>query len=327
MWPHSCDARYNPAMEYTLERTLPFDDFVNALTISPDGALLAVATRDKRVPNHVIDLRDGSPRTAPRSQRRGLCFGADGALYAAGVSVERFDLTAARPGHATLKIHGHKKGLTTCLPSPDGRWIAVHAHHETLQLWHLAGAAPALRGSWSALATGRYFFRADSAAFGFVASAYDAGRRHDTLQHVALGADGTCGAPVVTALPEGLSTYDVVLSSPLGLIAIPFPDQDLTRYDWHSLRPHRLGVEAVKASTMRCDLALSPDGTFAVVQPVTPARRPWSLQVVSLSDGTVIARVVLGDVSAAMLALAPGGRRVACVPSDGTREVRVYAPG
>ncbi len=36
---------------------------------------------------------------------------------------------------------------------------------------------------------------------------------------------------------------------------------------------------------MRCDLALSPDGAFAVVQPVTPARRPWSLQVVSLSDG------------------------------------------
>ena len=48
--------------------------------------------------------------------------------------------------------------------------------------------------------------------------------------------------------------------------------------------------------------------------------------MVSLSEGAVIARVVLGDVSAAMFALAPGGRRVACVPSDGTREVQVYAP-
>ena len=74
-------------------------------------------------------------------------------------------------------------------------------------------------------------------------------------------------------------------------------------------------------------LTISPGGGYAVAQPVTPARNPWSLQVVSLSDGAVIARVVLGDVSAAMLALAPEGRRVACVPSDGTRAVQVYAPG
>ncbi|MEZ4394187.1 MAG: WD40 repeat domain-containing protein [Polyangiales bacterium] len=312
-------------MDYRLERTLPFGDLINAIAFSPDGAHLAVATRDKAANNHIFQLRDWSPRRAPRSQRRTLAFDGAGALYAAGVSVERFDLASPRPDKATLKIPGHKRGITDVVVSPDGRWVAVHKYLETLEVWYVGGGDPTQLGSFSAISIKQYFFRADSAVFCFTDSRYRAGRSVDTLHQLPL-LDGAVSPLVDGPLPEGLSTYDPVFSSPLGLAAITFGEHDLTLYDWDSLTPRRLGVEAVQRSVMRASLALSPDGAFALIEPVTDPRRPWGLLVVSLATGEVTARVNLGDTSAGLMALAPGGARVAFVPSDGTREVRVFAP-
>lgn len=313
-------------MNHHLERTIPLDGVVNDLAVSPDGALLAIATQDKKVSTLVVRLDDGSRLPAPRSVRRSLAFDADGALVAAGARVERFVLTAPKPAKSTYAIPGHARGITGVALSPDGRWVAVSKYLEPLELWFVGGAAPERVHAFSGRSVERCFFRGDGAGFDFFTHGYVEGRSVHAMHRVAIDPRGGSGAPTQDPMPEGLSVHDAVRATPHGLAALPLDARDVVLYDWTSMRPRPLGVLAPEEHPSRGGLAVSPDGGHLVVQVYRDdgGRRAWRLVVVALPTGDVVATLPL-DGAAGLVALAPGAARIARTHVDGERAVQVYA--
>ncbi|MBK6532493.1 MAG: WD40 repeat domain-containing protein [Deltaproteobacteria bacterium] len=314
-------------MKYLIEQTLPIQEITNALAFSPDGAQLALATRDKKASNLLYQLSDWSPRPAPRFVRRDLKFGADGTLVVAGVSVERFALTAPKLGKSPFSIPGHARGLTRVEVSPDGRWLAVHKYLEQLELWFLGVSPPEQRLSVPVSLHGSFFFSADSARLFYTAHGYRAGRPVDALHQVTLDPGGGSHPPSEGPMPEGLSVHDIVHATPHGLVAITFPDQDVVIYDWATLRPRRLGLRALEGQGLRSGFAVSSDGTHLVAQTFRDrdeGTRDWSLVVASLPTGEEVGTLPIGTVSAGLLALSARAERIAFTRCDTAREVQVF---
>lgn len=314
-------------MTYLLEQALPLREVTNALAFSPDGERLGIATRDKQTSNLLYRVGDWSPLPAPRFARYDLRFGADGALVVAGVRVERFAPAATKPGKSTFAVPGHPKGLTRAALSPDGRWLAVHKYLDALELWFVGGAPAERRLSVPTSSAQLFFFAADSARFFFTSHGYESGRPVDALHEVALAPDGRCEPPVVRPMPEGLSAHDAVHASPLGLVALTFPEQDAVVYEWGSLRPRRLGLRALEGQGLRASFALSSDGTHLVVQTwrdLDDRTRAWSLTVASLLTGEALDTLPIGSVGAGLLALSARAERIAFTRVDTDRTVSVF---
>lgn len=314
-------------MQYRLERTLPIQEITNALAFSPDGAQLALATRDKKASNLLYQLSDWSPRPAPRFVRRDLKFGADGTLVVAGVSVERFALTAPKLAKSQFSIPGHARAVTRVEISPDGRWLAVDKYLEPLELWFLGASSPEQRLSVPVSVHRSFFFSPDSARFFYTAHGHRAGCPFEALHQVALDPGGESQNPTEGPMPEGLSIHDVVGATPHGLLAITFPDQDAVIYDWASLRPRRLGLRALDGQGPCRAFAVSSDGTHLVAQTFRDrdeGTRDWSLVVASLPTGEVVGALPIGTVAAGLLALSARAESIAFTRSDTTREVEVY---
>lgn len=314
-------------MTYVPEQTLPLREITNALAFSPDGALLALATRDKHALNLLYRVGDWSPQPAPRFARYDLRFGADGALVVAGVSVERFTPNPAKLGRSAFSIPGHPKGITRLEVSPDGRWIAVHKYLDRLELWFVGASPPEQRCSvWTGSAQ-LFFFAADSGRFFHSSHDYEAGRPVDALHQIALLADGRAQGPTDGPLPDGLSAHNVVCATPHGLVTLGFHERDVVVYDWGALRPRLLGVRALQGDVTVSRFAVSSDGSHVAVQiGVDRDGRPreWKLVVVALATGEEVGELPIGTVSAGNLALSARAERVAFTRCDTDREVRVF---
>lgn len=314
-------------MNYLPEQTFPLRETTNALAFSPDGARLALATRDKQAHNLIYQVSDWSPLPAPRFARYDLRFGDDGALYVAGVSVERFTPSATKLGKSAFSVPGHPKGITRVAVSPDGRWLAVHKYLDRLELWFLGVSPPAQRLSiWTGSAQ-LFFFSADSARFFYTSSETRAGRTVDALHQIALHADGHSHAPTEGPMPEGLSVHDVVRATPHGLVALAFPVRDVVVYDWDALRPRRLGVRALQGERVLAGFAVSSDATHLVMQigvDRDERTREWKLAVVALPTGEEVGELPIGTVSAGLIALSARAERIAFTRTDTERELRVF---
>lgn len=314
-------------MNYLPEQTLPLREITNAFAFSPDGARLALATRDKTAHNLLYRVGDWSPLPAPRFARYDLRFCADGALVVAGVSVERFAPTATKLGKSAFSVPGHPRGLTRVEVSPDGRWLAVHKYLDRLELWFVGASPPEQRFSvWTGSAQ-LFFFSADSARFFHSSHEYRAGRSVDALHQIALHADGRSLGPTDGPMPAGLSAHNVVRATPHGLVALAFPERDVVVYDWDALQPRRLEVRALQGDVTVAGFAVSSDGTHAVVQigvDRDERTRDWKLIVVALPTGEVVGELPIGSVSAGHLALSARAERIAFTRSDTDREVRVF---
>jgi hypothetical protein len=307
-------------MRYALERSLAIHEITNALAFSPDGALLAVATRDKHASNLLVRLDDGALLPAPRFVRRDLAFAPDGALFLAGVSVNRFEVGGPKASRALLKIPGHPTGLTRISLSPNGLWALVTRYLEDVTLWHLGGAAPSARWTTRAVSTERAFFGHDSASLWAMSHDYREGRRWDTLQRVRLRDDGTVEGTETRPLPEWISPWEQVLTTPHGLYAVSLEAPALRRLDAETLAPDEDGIDALGGR--RDTFVMAPDGACLVAQgyvdPPEGGRR-WRLVHVALPSGRAEVAMELGEVSAGLLAVAPGGERIAYTRSDTDR--------
>jgi hypothetical protein len=307
-------------MRYALERTLAIPEITNALAFSPDGALLAVATRDKHASNLLVRLDDGALLAAPRFVRRDLAFAPDGSLFVAGASVQRFDVGGPKVSKARCSIPGHPRGLTRVSLSPNGLWALVTCYLEDVTLWHLGGAAPTARWTTRAVSTERAFFSHDSASLWAMSHDYREGRRWDTLQRGRLRDDGAVEGPDTLPLPEGLSPWDQVLTTPHGLYAVSLEAPALRRLDAETLAPVGDGIDALGGR--RDTFAMAPDGACLVAQGyVDPPEGPrqWRLLHVAIPSGRVAVAMELGEVSAGLIAVSPGGERIAYTRSDTDR--------
>lgn len=307
---------------YTLERTLPLTHVTYALAFSPDGATLAAATDDKAASVMLVKMDDGARLAAPRFMRRDLAFAPDGSLFVAGTSVQRFEVGGPKVSPARCALPGHAKGLTRIALSPNGLWALVTRYLEDVTLWHLGGAAPSLRWSTRALGVERAAFGHDSAALWAVSTDYHGGRRWDALRRVRLTDGGAVTEPESLAMPEGLSAFDQLLTTPHGLYALSLETPPLRRLDADTLAPVGEGIDACGAR--RDDATVSPDGACllsqAYVDPTEGPRR-WRLVTVALPTGQAEVSWDLGEVSAGRLAVAPGGERIAFTRSDTTRSI------
>ena len=314
-------------MTYLPEHSIPLLAITNALAFSPDGALLALATRDKHAHNLMYRVGDWSPQPAPRFARYDLRFGTDGALVVAGVGVERFIPNPTKLAKSAFSIPGHPKGITRLEVSPDGRWIAVHKYLDRLELWFVGVSPPEQRCSvWTGSAQ-LFFFAADSARFFHSSHGYEAGRSVDALHQIALHADGRTQGPTDGPLPDGLSAHNVVCATPHGLVTLGFPERDVVVCDWDALRPRRLGVRSLEGAAAVAGFAVSSDGCHVVVQVgVDRDDRPreWKLVVVALPTGEEVGELPIGTISAGHLALSKRAERIAFTRSDTDREVRVF---
>lgn len=309
-------------MPYTLEHTLPLSSFPYALAFSPDGSLLALATDDKAASVQLVRLRDGARLPAPRFLRRDLAFAPDGSLFVAGTSVQRFEVGGAKVPPARCALPGHPKALTHIALSPNGLWALVTRYLEDVTLWHLGGAAPSLRWTIRALRAERVAFGHDSASLWAVSTDYRGGRRWDELLRVRLTDDGAVADPETLPMPEGLSAYDQLLTTPHGVYALSLETPPLRRLDPETLAPDREGIDALGAQR---DVArVSPDGACLLsqsyVDPPEGARR-WRLVTVALPSGRAEVGWDLGEVSAGGLAVAPRGERIAFTRSDTGRSL------
>lgn len=307
-------------MRYTLSRTLPLAHSTYALAFSPDGSLLALATDDKAASVVLVRLEDGARIAAPRFMRRGLAFAPDGSLFVAGTSVQRFDVGGPKVSPARCALPGHPKGLTQIALSPNGVWALVTRYLEDLTLWHLGGAAPSARWTTRALSTERAFFAHDSASLWAMAHDYRAGRRWDTLQRVRLRDDGAVAGPDTLPMPEGLSPWDQVLTTPHGLYAVSLEAPALRRLDVETLAPVGDGIDV--RGGRRDTFAMAPGGACLVAQGyVDPPEGPrqWRLIHVAMPSGRAEVAMDLGEVSAGLVAVSPGGERIAYTRSDTDR--------
>lgn len=314
-------------MTYTFERALSFSEIVTDLSFSHDGALLAVATLDKKTPNHIYELADGSERPAPRFVRRALRFVSDTDLLVAGSSVERYTVTRAKLGKKHFSIAGHSRGLTHACLSPDGRWVVVSKYLETMELWFLGGAAPRLCETFVAVAATQPFFSADSTGFFYTTSLFVAGASVVTLHGTELSADGAHARLADAPMPEGLSVHDAVFTTPYGLVATTFPAQDVVVYDWSTWKARPLDVAALLGHGFRCDVVASPSGDHLLARvnlATEPDRRDWHLQVIAVPSGDAVDRLSLGARVTNRLALAPDATRVAYVDSDRNCDVQIF---
>jgi hypothetical protein len=307
-------------MRYAVERSLAIHEITNALAFSPDGALLAVATRDKHASNLLVRLDDGALLPAPRFVRRDLAFAPDGALFVAGVSVNRFEVGGPKASRALLKIPGHPTGLTRISLSPNGLWALVTRYFEDIVLWHLGGAAPSARWKIRVVGTERVVFGHDSASLWAFVHEHREGGVWDMLQRVRLRDDGAVEGPDTLPLPAGLSPWDQVLTTPHALYAVSLKEPVLRRLDAATLAPVGDGIDALGGR--RDTFVMAPDGACLVAQgyvdPPEGGRR-WRLVHVALPSGRAEVAMELGEVSAGLLAVAPGGERIAYTRSDTDR--------
>jgi dipeptidyl aminopeptidase/acylaminoacyl peptidase len=314
-------------MTYTFERALSFPEIVTDLSFSHDGAMLAVATRDKKTPNHIYDLGDGSERPAPRFVRRELRFVSDTDVLVAGSSVERYTVARAKLGKKHFSIAGHSRGLTHTRLSPDGRWVVVSKYLETMELWFLGGAAPKLCESFLAVTAAQPFFSADSTGFFYTTGLSVAGAYVMVLHGTKLSAEGAHERLPDAPMPEGLSVHDAVFTTRDGLVATTFPAQDVVVYDWTTWKARPLGVGALLGHGFRCDVVASPSGEHLLARvnlATEPDRRDWRLQVIALPGGEALDGMPLDVGVTNRLALSPDATRIAYVGSDKNCDVQIF---
>ena len=129
-----------------LGQPVQHEDFVSAITLSPDGQTLVTAaagTVDGEFQPLVLlwdaargDLL-GEPKSAvllPGQPVNALAFSPDGQTLAAGAGTEIILWDAASQQELT-RLKGHSEGITALAYSPDGRYLASASSDGTVLLW------------------------------------------------------------------------------------------------------------------------------------------------------------------------------------------------
>jgi RNA polymerase sigma factor (sigma-70 family) len=121
--------------------TFPADPVPNALAVSPDGRLLALATREG--PGVLVELATGKEvlRIRDVGEQSALAFSPDGRTLAAGGSTRRVGLWDIRTGRKLPALEPPAPPYALAF-SPDGKLLAAGLGDTTALVWDLSAVLP-----------------------------------------------------------------------------------------------------------------------------------------------------------------------------------------
>ncbi|MGK3983223.1 pentapeptide repeat-containing protein [Sorangium sp. So ce136] len=109
----------------------------NAVTISPDGGLLASGHADRLV---LCDLATGSPLRMLKGHSgvvTSIAFSPDGATLASGSKDGTVRLWDVSTGNALCVLKGHSRAVMSVAFSPDGAMLASGSSDQDVRLWEV----------------------------------------------------------------------------------------------------------------------------------------------------------------------------------------------
>ena len=112
-------------------------DNIYSVTFSPDGQIIASASRDNTI--RLWNASTGDTIRTLRGHRNGVnsvAFSPDGQIIASGSWDDTIRLWNASTGDTIRTLRGHRDNVYSVVFSPDGQIIASGSRDDTIRLWN-----------------------------------------------------------------------------------------------------------------------------------------------------------------------------------------------
>ncbi|WP_315785572.1 serine/threonine-protein kinase [Fischerella sp. JS2] len=114
-------------------------DWVNSITFSPDGRLLASSSRDNKIKLWQLSIaKEIRTLTSPLMFITSVIFSPDGQLLASECRDKKIKLWQLSTSTEIYSLKGHLDEVTSVTISPDGKMLASGSNDKTIKIWQLS---------------------------------------------------------------------------------------------------------------------------------------------------------------------------------------------
>jgi len=335
-------ARRKKVAEHTIDA-----GFVESMSFSSDGGLLAIGTR-ATVDSYVLDARTGALvlRIPAAEQVKAVLFLSDGVGLVTGSADGVLALRSLETGEVLREFTGSGDWITALQVSPDGRSLAAGRNDGALETWDMETGAPGFRndGAHESRVSGLVFSadgaRLHSSGWDAAVKKWDMEGRQldvrlaqgDIVRGLALSPDGALLAVATPTSIELRNPADGTLvrrvlgqTKGYGVAFLPGPADGARMVTWSNREAKIWNVETRRGAyvlgrhpTLADSVATAPDGRW-----VASAERGSTVILWDAETGEPIARRPVETLRIYRLEFSPSDRLLAGACHDGA--VRVWS--